>query len=73
MSMPTYLLALDVEAKKTAECNHERSSGPIGDHYQVIDYLQGRYMVDASVDSVIPAYLKNSVKPSKMCILVMHS
>ena len=61
-SMPTYLLALDVEAKKTAECNHEDHPA-IGDHYQVIDYLQGRYMVDASVDSVIPAYLKNSVKP----------
>ena len=60
-SMPTYLLALDVEAKKTAECNHEDHPA-IGDHYQVIDYLQGRYMVDASVDSVIPAYLKNSVK-----------
>lgn len=61
-SMPTYLLALDVEAKKTAECNHEDHPA-IGDHYQVIDYLQGRYMVDASVDSVIPVYLKNSVKP----------
>ena len=61
-SMPTYLLALDVEAKKTAECNHEDHPA-IGDHYQVIDYLQGRYMVDASVDSVIPANLKNSVIP----------
>ena len=61
-SMPTYLLALDVEAKQTDECNHEDHPA-IGDHYQVINYLQGRYMIDAAKSEIVPDYLKDKVKP----------
>ena len=56
-SMPTYLLALDVEKKQTAECTHEDHPA-IGDHYEVIEYLQGRYMLDASYTDIIPDYVK---------------
>ena len=56
-SMPTYLLALDVEKKQTAECDHTVHPAD-GVHYQVIEYLQGRYMLDAAYAGIIPDYVK---------------
>ena len=61
-SMPTYLLALDVQELETDSCNHEDHPA-IGDHYQVIKYRQGRYMIDAAKTEIIPDYLKDKVKP----------
>ncbi len=58
-TMPTYLLAIDVNKLVTDTCEHADHPHNTADHWRKVEYLQGRYMIDlGSIDTkAIPSYV----------------
>lgn len=57
-SMPTYLLARDVNKLITDTCQHGDHPGA-SEHWRKVEYLQGRYMIDLGSikNEAIPSYV----------------
>ncbi len=58
-TMPTYLLARDVNKFITDTCEHADHPHNTADHWRKVEYRQGRYMIDlGSIDAkAIPSYV----------------
>ncbi|WP_301202358.1 hypothetical protein, partial [uncultured Parabacteroides sp.] len=58
-TMPTYLLARDVNKFITDTCEHADHPHNTAEHWRKVEYLQGRYMIDLGsiATEAIPAYV----------------
>ncbi len=58
-TMPTYLLARDVNKFITDTCEHADHPHNTSEHWRKVEYLQGRYMIDlgAIATKAIPSYV----------------